>query len=264
MPSRYFIGTALDGMTIHLRIDELAAALAAAEAWWREAGVDCGFEDAPRNWLAPVAPPPPETGPSAVRAAAGLPEAPPPQIGGDPSSWPRDLAAFADWWLTAPTLGAAGDGRRVPPRGPHGAPLMVLVAQPEADDGERLLSGPQGRLLAAIVAALGHALDECYLASVVPAHVGPIDWALLADRGMAAVLAHHVTLAAPRRVLVLGREIVSSLLMHGSAQASPAPSYFHHASWMLPVACATSLQGLLDRPGRKAGVWRTLLEWTGS
>ena len=68
---------------------------------------------------------------------------------------PADLAAFQKWWMEAPDLSPSRGFPRVPPRGERGAKLMVLVPQPEAGDSVRLLSGPQGRLLDAILAAIG-------------------------------------------------------------------------------------------------------------
>jgi uracil-DNA glycosylase len=239
-------------------------ALAAIEAWWRDAGVDNVFEDTARDWLvASRQPAAPATGPSV--AAASPPTAAPAEtrIGGDPNRWPGDLAAFADWWLSEPTLGLAGDGRRVAPRGAPAVELMVLIAQPEAEDRARLLSGPQGRLLAAILAALGLAEEQAYVASVVPAHLGVIDWQALQAGGMGAVLAHHIALAAPKRLLVMGRQGISALLGHDPAQTTPPPPYFQHEAWQIPLACTASLDGLLERPARKARVWEMLLDWRG-
>lgn len=251
----------------HTASTDLAAALAAAEAWWREAGVTGGYVDTPRDWLAAAreaaAPPPPAAARRAGRAAPPDRPAAPAPIGGDPARWPAELAGWNEWWLGEPGFAIAGSGGRVPPRGPAAPALMVLVPQPEAGDGERLLNGPQGRLLDAILAALGVAGDAAYVASVVPAHVGPIDWALLAERGMGAVLAHHIGLVAPGRLLVFGREGVSSLLDHASPQAPASSPQLHHDSLNRGATYLPLLDGLLERPRRKAQVWKTLLDGQG-
>lgn len=245
---------------------ELASHLAATFAWWRDAGVDAGLNDAPRGWLAPP-PGPPAHAPGTPGAAVGRPRdsapdpAPELAFGGQRASWPTDLPAFAEWWLREPTLGVGEDRRRVAPRGPAGAALMVLVPQPEAEDRERLLSGPQGRLLAAIGHAVGLCDEQLYVASALPAHVGLVDWPALTEQDLAALTTHHVALAAPKRVLLFGRESASALLRNDPAHPSAPRPYFHHDPWQLEVACVASLESLLERPGRKAGVWETLLKW---
>jgi DNA polymerase len=86
----------------------LAEELAAAQEWWREAGVDCAFADEAASWLADEA-----EQPERPESAAPARTAPPspvaaPQIGGDPGAWPGELEAFAQWWLTEPSLAAGG------------------------------------------------------------------------------------------------------------------------------------------------------------
>src|SRR5262245_41235555 len=125
----------------------LAAEIAAAFEWWREAGVDNDFGDEPVRWLAPA-----ETKSAAharLREGGGLggqgassAETRGPRLHGDAentppsphaidrSGWPEDLAAFTPWWLSDPAL---DDGRvtgRVPPRGPADAEVMVVVPDP--------------------------------------------------------------------------------------------------------------------------------------
>ena len=107
---------------------------------------------------------------------------------------------------------------------------------------------------------MGLSEERTYVASVLPAHVGPIDWHLLAGGDMAGLLAHHVALAAPRRLLVMGRS-VSTLLGHDPAELGPASPHFGDPRLGLPIAYAAELGGLLNRPSRKAAVWRLLLDW---
>lgn len=247
--------------------EELAADFAALQAWWREAGVETPCADEPRRWLRPVEAEPegkivPATGPSpAAREPGQQATTAAPRLGGDPARWPGSLAEFADWWLAEPSLGLAGDGRRVPPRGPAGAQIMALVPQPEASDDKRLLDGREGALLAAILATIGVSEEQAYVASVLPAHVGLIDWPLLAEAGMADVLAHHVRLVAPKRLLVLGRQGIGALLGHGPTDIGLASPHFNDSPLGVPIACAPELGGLLERPARKAAVWRLLLDW---
>lgn len=240
------------------------AEAAAVQAWWREAGVDLAFADTPTDWLdgtrakgAAEPSPSPASKPEPARAAAP----PPPRIGGDRAHWPNTIEAFADWWLTEPSLDPAPAAQRVLPAGPARAPLMVLVPMPEPGDAAALLAGRQGRLLDAILAAFGYARAEIYLASVLPRPVAAPDWPTLARNGLAEVLAHHITLAAPQRLIVFGRD-VSSLLGHDPAQLAQSSLAFNHEGTSVPLAFAPALDALLERPALRRGLWTRWLDWS--
>ena len=104
-----------------------------------------------------------------------------PPLGGERADWPASLAGLREWWLAEPSLDCAGNGPRIAPRGAADARLMVLVPMPEAEDRDSLLSGPQGKLVAAMLSAMGIAGDEAYLASALPCHAPHADWEMLAD-----------------------------------------------------------------------------------
>lgn len=238
------------------------ADLAGALAWWRDAGVDCDFLDEPRGWLAK-----PEAAATAGPAAfVPLPPPPPPEperIGGKAGALPATLAEFSAWWLTEPTLdGGIAEGR-VPPRGPANAALMVLVPHPESDDAERLLGGPQGQLLDAILTALRIGPDSVYVAACLPRHMPLPDWHALQAAGLGDVVAHHIALAAPRRLLLLGSNI-SSLLGHDPAKTGIPFAQFNYGGAMGPALAAPGLDILGTRPRGKARLWQALLDWTGA
>lgn len=237
-----------------LRAGDLAAAL----DWWRDAGVDLDFADAPRSWLAK-----PEPAVTAVPEPARTPARGEPEpVTALPTDLPATLEQFRDWWLTEPALDGGIVERRVPPRGPQGAPLMVLVAHPESQDAERLLSGPQGALLDTILGALGLAGDAVYLASCLPRHMPLPDWAALRAAGLGQIVAQHIALAAPQRLLVLDTNI-SSLLGHDPTKSDKPFTQFNHAGAMWPTLTAPGLDILGARPRGKARLWRDLLDWTG-
>lgn len=241
------------------------ADIAGALDWWREAGVDHDFLDAGHGWLEEPeqAVASPTSAPRAAVQVATPPETPPPpSLGGDRGAWPATLEKFAAWWLEEPTLDTGGMGPRIPPRGKPGARLMVLVPEPEAEDQDSLLSGPQGKLLDAMLAAMNIAADDAYLASALPRHTPLADWQALGAAGLAEITAHHIALAAPQRILVLGRNILP-LLGHEPAQDPAALREFNHEGGSVAMMAAGSLENLLLQPGRRAIFWRRWLDWTG-
>jgi DNA polymerase len=242
---------------------DIAAQIAGALEWWRDAGVDSDFAENPHNWLAnEVAPEPEDFAPLPLPVAAPV-EAPRPPIGGPPEAWPQDLAAFQAWWLTEPSLDHGAVSRRVAPRGSQGAELMILVADPEEGDAETLLSGAHGKLLAAITAALGLGENQVYLASALPRRTPMPDWNQLAAEGLAAVVRHHIALARPERLLTFGTGI-SSLLDNDPANSPAFLPAINHEGRSLPLFAAMDLAALLARPRAKAGLWQRLLDWTGT
>ncbi len=247
----------------------LADQLSAAADWWREAGVDLAFTDEPNSWLADPAPDARDQGaakndgenaaPSASTPAA-VPSQPP--IGGDPANWPADLESFAAWWLAEPSLDEGGSRPRIAPRGKAGARLMILVPAPEAEDTETLLSGPQGRLLDSFLAAADVAAEDVYLAAGLPRHMAFADIPDMAQRGLGAVTLHHIGLAAPERVLVLGRDVLP-LLGHNLAQSPVSLRKINHEGRSIPALQGRSLELMLQRPATRSRFWQNWLDWTG-
>ncbi|WP_374528014.1 hypothetical protein [Novosphingobium sp.] len=235
-----------------------AGDFAAALAWWRLAGVDHDYCDESRGWLAADEPEPQPAVRPQFEAPAPPPPEPAPRIGGEAHDLPQDLAAFTAWWMSEPSLDSGQVTGRVPPRGPAGAALMVLVDHPEADDGARLLSAAHGRLLGGILSALGLGEDEAYVASALPRFMPLPDWAGLRSAGLAEIVARHVVLAAPQRLLVMGSH-VSSLLGHDPTKSAESLRRFNHEGVSIPWLAAPGLADLLARPKRKARLWQDLL-----
>lgn len=253
----------------------------AALAWWRAAGVDCDFADDATAWLADA----PLNAPSiSDKSAPGKPRPAPAPANGDENPAPRniaafappapislrrdllgesppaDLAAFRQWWLEAPALDAGRLYPRIAPAGAAGAALMVLVPQPEEHDRDKLLEGPQGRLLAKMLAAMGFDESAVYIASALPCHTPLADLALLAAGGMNAVLAHHIGLVAPQRLLVLGTGLEAMLPVN----AQQPLREINHAGGKVPVMLSETLASLMDMPRLKARFWRRWMEWSAS
>lgn len=244
-----------------------ARQIGAAFAWWKDAGVDCDFGDEAANWLAEVhpaeTPAPTATAPGAVREepprhAPHQPPTRPDLLGSAP---PQDLAAFRQWWLSEPGLDTIGPRGRIAPLGEAGAGLMVLVMDPEAGDNQSLLSGAQGRLLDAMLRAMGMARAEVYLASVLPRHTPMVEADTLIAQGMREVLLHHIALATPQRVVAFGAGI-PPLLGHDTSLAAAALPEIFHENRSIPLLVAEGLDSLAAMPRLKARFWRRWLEWT--
>ncbi|WP_421838405.1 hypothetical protein [Novosphingobium sp.] len=243
----------------------LGKALEAALGWWAEAGVEMAFVDAPQDWLAAEAPAP------ATKAAPALPptEKRPPRVSAqaaeagpiaeDRSVWPQKLEDFGAWWLSEPSLAPRG-AKRLAPVGRHGARLMVLVPMPAEDDSEALLSGRCGKLLDAMLSAMGIDPGDVYRASALPARIALPDWAGLGSAGLGDVLKRHVALAAPQHMLVFGRADISALLGHGSAHNAHHLRALNHETGTVMAGFEYDLETLLAKPSWKAGVWQRWLD----
>ena len=238
----------------------LASDIAAALDWWREAGVDATFTDVPRKWLKDA-----EAAPAPEAKSATKADAPPPPpkatLGGNTALWPQDLTAFQQWWLTEPSLDEGGLAPRVAPHGKAGAELMVLVAMPEESDRDTLLSGRCGTLLDSFLAAAGMPSDRVYIAAVLPRHMPLADWRTLAEEGIGAILAHHVALARPKRLLAFGRNI-PPLCGHDPAQGAQNLRSFNHEGGRVPALYEVGLDRLLEKPGLRSRFWQRWLDWT--
>jgi DNA polymerase len=173
------------------------------------------------------------------------------------------LDDFSAWWLTEPSLDEGRIEARVPPRGAAGAGLMVLVEQPEDEDRDSLLTGPQGRMLRALLTALGREEADTYFASALPRSMPLPDWAALAADGLAELTAHHVSLVRPKRLLVFGNN-VSSLLGNDPANSGGFLPNFDHEGPRIPALVAPALAALAARPRGKARLWQALLDWTAA
>ena len=222
--------------------------LAAINAWWADAGVDHLFDDEPqallREQVVSVL-----AMPGASKAPADAPAQAVPSF--DVSTLPTSLAAFTNWWLDPATELPLAHGRRIAARGSAEASLMVLVPMPEANDSETLLAGAQGHLIGNILRALGLAEEQVYFASALPCSITMPDWAGLARSGLDAITAHHVALAAPERVLVLGDGMGQMLgLAQGPGQLAD-----------IPALAARAPEHLLAHPRQRARLWRALLDW---
>lgn len=216
--------------------------LAAVQDWWRDAGVDHAFVDEPLAMLAePEVEAPP---PARVRPVAAVVETAPAAPLIAVQDLPADLAAFREWWCSPASPLPGPPAPRIAPRGEVGAKLMLIAPMPEQEDSESLLTGPQGRMLRNMLAALGLSEDDAYFATALPAAMQMPDWNGLAASGLGAVIAHHIALAQPERVLLMGSPLADML-----GQTSQ------------PLLATFAPDQLLAHPRQRARLWPRLLDW---
>jgi DNA polymerase len=222
--------------------------------WWRDAGVDTIVEDAPFPWLDAPAP----AAPSAPTAA------PAPTAQTAPAALPETLAAFAGWRVGEGLPDSDWGGAAIAATGPADAELMILVDCPERGDREALMEGPVGRLFDNMLAAIGRSRADVLLASVCarrPA-IGRVPRDVEAHLG--EIARHHVALAGPKRLLVMGDAATRAILATNVAEARGRFHALNHRNGTMTQVVATHHPRMLvERPAGKAEAWRDLLLLTG-
>ena len=238
--------------------------------WWSLAGVDALVGEVPAGWLAvpaandaaanpPAAVPAAET-PAPLPAALQRREAPVEPARG-PVAMPDDWDAFQSWLAADPGVpGSQWDARRVLPAGAAGAPLMLLTAWPEVDDQRdgALFSGPAGMLLDAMLGAIGTTRADCYVASLAitrppGGRCGESDAAEL-DR----LLWHHLRLARPGRLLLIGSDIVRMAAQTALPDARGRLLEINQDGGKVEAVAVAHPAMLLARPAQKAAAWDSL------
>jgi len=228
---------------------DIPGALSALD-WWRDAGVDTLVADAPRNWLAePVG--------GAPVAAAPRPA---------PAARPATLPALRAWIESAPTLPDGSlPGRRLLAEGDPASNLMILVDMPEPADGAagRLLSDETGRLLDRMLAAIGRDRNSVYLASLCHARPagGRVDPAALS--AIADIARQHVTLAAPKRLFLMGQAVSRAILATELVEIRGELRIVNHGGASVEAVASFAPRFLIQNPARKADAWRDLRVLTG-
>lgn len=220
--------------------------------WWRAAGVDVLVEAAPRDWLAPL---PTAATPAAapLRPAPAPPPTPAPEV-----KLPDTLEAFLAW-RPGPAAPEAGWGPLLPPQGAR-ARLMVLIECPEREDVSRLLEGAPGALFDRMLAAIGQSRDTIHLAAIAWARPPSGRLPPESSAKLTALARHHVALAAPERLLLLGNAASRALLGADVLPSRGRLQPLNHKIAEEPASAVASFPPrlLLERPAIKAQAWRDL------
>ena len=243
--------------------------------WWSLAGVDALVGEAPAGWLAapPANDPAPTRAKVAAIAATYEPEAAPlpaalqrPETAEAPAAkgpveLPEDWQAFQRWLATHPEVpGSQWDARRVLPVGDAGAPLMLLTAWPEIDDqrdGE-LFAGPAGKLLDAMLRAIGMTRGDTYMASLAITRPpgGRCDEKDLGE--LDRLLWHHLRLARPGRLLLIGSDIVRMAAKRALPDVRGRLLDINQDGGKVEAVAIAHPAMLLARPAQKAAAWDSL------
>ncbi len=221
------------------------AQAAAALSWWVESGVDTLIQDAPRQWLtAPQSPPSP---PSPPQPAIEI---------SPPMAIPADFESFRQWLAATPDLPMNRAGaRRVLPLGTTGAPVMLLADMASNEDGDRPIGGDAWELTARMLAAIGIAAEEAYLASL-SCMTAPAARLSADERDRCAELARrHIALAAPQRLILFGDGPSKALV---DAPLVRAHGKIHKVEGVRTIVTFPPAH-LLKNPNHKALAWRDLL-----
>jgi len=220
-----------------------------ALGWWLEAGVDTLVDESPRNWLRPA--PARATADAAPAAAAAAPV--------ERDSLPATIAAMQAR-LTDPALLADAIGRPLPPIGDTASGLMLLADMPEAEDAAagQLLSGDAGRLLDRMLGAIGRDRASAYIATLAPARPAGGRIAPARAPELARLALHHVALAQPRMLLLLGDAPARAILGMGLAEARGRIHELNHRNATVGVVATFPPRYLLREQGAKAQAWQDL------
>lgn len=228
-------------------VQDWQKAVASTLEWWRDAGVDMLVEDDVRDWLARTPPP-------AAPVTSELAVAAPPV-----ETLPDTLEAFVEWRMSDAAPEAGWHMPRFAPTGPADAEWVLVTDVPEAEDSEILMSGPAGRLLDRMLAAVGRSRESVYLlplatARPVTGRIAPDDEPRLLE-----LARHHLTLLKPGKLFLLGQS-ASRVLAEtmGNSLTNPIRLVNHFGANTVAVA-SYHPRFLLERPAAKSEAWKHLL-----
>lgn len=233
--------TPVGGDAIHFGPNEAASAL----GWWLDAGVDIAVQEEPRNWLKPAPTPAPVANlrvPTTEAFAEAL----------------ETLELFQSWLSTSPALPMANLGsKRILPTGPEHAPVMLIAETPASEDAAagRPIGGEAWQLTGRMLAAIGIGAAEAYTASLSCFHAPGAKLSREELAECAQIARRHVTLAKPKRLLLLGDGPSMALL--GKPLAT-ARGHVHKVEGVRTVATFHP-RLLIRQPSNKRLAWEDLL-----
>ncbi|MGN6850117.1 MAG: uracil-DNA glycosylase [Sphingomicrobium sp.] len=230
-------------------VDTIGADISWAEAhsalaWWLEAGVDAAIQEEPRNWLQPVTRP------------AGTPESTPPPNVVEPSH--ETLGELQNWLASSMQLPLASTtARRVLPRGPENAAVMLLTDAPTFEDysAGQPIGGEAWELTKRMLAAIKIPAEQAYSASLNCLHAPGAKLSAAEREACADIARHHIRLVRPKRLLILGNGASQALL------GKPLPLARGHVHKIEGVRTVATFhpRDLIHQPSSKSLAWKDLL-----
>lgn len=220
--------------------------------WWALAGVDCAVAEAPVDWLKPVVALSRSAAPSPVPLSTPAVPA---------QRWPCDLGAFVAHLAEGGSEPERGWGPRVVlPTGEAGAPLMIVgdVPDPEDMDAGALFAGDAGKLLDAMLAAMGLPRERAYVASLCAARPPGGMWRDEDGAVLAARMRHHIGLVSPRKLLILGDRTAAMLLDAATPLGDGTLRCVNLDAGKVDAGAILHPRMLLRRPAAKAECWRVM------
>ncbi len=219
--------------------------------WWQDAGVDSFVDEISVPWLGRT-------------AARPVPQYRDASIGAGPTvesaraveSLPTTLADFTRWFLTSSDIPESGPPvMRVAPSGNPSADLMALVDMPEAGDRDEVLSGEIGTYFNNMLKALERDRTTTYIATLTPSRVptGILPEAALARLG--EIARHHLALAAPKRVWLMGDAVSRAVLGMDVVSARGRQHNINHQGSTMIAVASYHPRFLFRNPRRKADAW---------
>jgi DNA polymerase len=249
--------------------EHLTDVAASVLRWWTDAGVDVMVDETPRDWLRAKGTTEPVRSSRAQSRGAGesgTSTLPPLDYArdervGSSSPLPDQLHLFQGWLKDTVDLPyAAPSARRVCPAGDPAAGLMLMTDMPAAEDcgSGTLISGEAGRLFDRMLAAIGRDRNSIYLASVSCLRSPDGRLAGAHAQQCATLARHHVGLAAPKALLLLGDAAGKALL--GLSVIQGRGRWHEVQTHAGPVRTILSFAPsyLLNQPSAKAQAWADL------
>ena len=256
--------------------DAEPAALEALLRWYVAMGVDFPVSEAPRDCFALSEAASVEHPPRASAAVAVLRGAVPPVAA---ASSADALAARADAlaasattldelrerWASLPGCGlAATASRMIFEGGVPGAALMFVGGAPDSDDERQgeAFSGAKGRLLDAILSAIGLSRSDVYLSNVIPWRPPGNRVPTPLELGLCLPFARRqIELAAPKLLVCLGDRAAQPLLSSRDTVSKLRGRWVSFEGRTMPVKTLVtfSLDYLLKQPLQKRRAWADML-----
>jgi uracil-DNA glycosylase len=229
--------------------------------WWTAAGLADPANDDACVWLEPLRPDRVTEPTVPVRSAPSAVVQPKPAPTFVPLDLPKDFDAFETWLRETDGLpGATWGPVRLCPTGPQNSALMVITDMPDLEDAAtgHLFAGAVGDLFDAMLGAIGLSRSGLRIASIALTRPpgGRWDDAIASD--LRDIALHHISVAAPARVLIVGQQTCRLL----TGEDVPADGHglrnINHYGVTTAAVAIHHPRLLINRQALKRGAWTAL------